>query len=65
VLPFTNSARIFKLCALPGSARHCCTGPLCEVPIKPSLIGQSVMTRIVVSKMPLVTSLLTTSEICE
>ncbi|CAI9593350.1 unnamed protein product, partial [Staurois parvus] len=37
-----------------------CTGPLCEVPIMSSLIGQSVITCKVVSKMSLVTSLLTT-----
>ncbi|CAI9600117.1 unnamed protein product [Staurois parvus] len=42
-----------------------CTGPLCEVPIMCSLIGQSVITCSVVSKMSLLTSLLTTCEICE
>ncbi|CAI9604372.1 unnamed protein product, partial [Staurois parvus] len=40
-------------------------GPLCEVLIMWSLIGQSVITCRVVIKMSLVTSLLTTCEICE
>ncbi|CAI9612887.1 unnamed protein product [Staurois parvus] len=42
-----------------------CMRPLCEVPIMCSLIGQSVITYRVVSKMSLLTSLLTTCEICE
>ncbi|CAI9594294.1 unnamed protein product [Staurois parvus] len=66
------------LCALPGSAQHRDPVPavssghsgtpivgrdLCEVPIM--IDCQSVITCRVVSKMSLVTSLLTTCEICE
>ncbi|CAI9560284.1 unnamed protein product [Staurois parvus] len=79
--PFRNGARIYSLCALPGSVWHPNPVPAVysghsRTPIAVrdlcvksrfirSLISQSVITCRVVSKMSLLTSLLTTCEIYE
>ncbi|CAI9592507.1 unnamed protein product, partial [Staurois parvus] len=54
-LPFINRAHHFGVCSLPGSNRH-------RTPIT---VRDLLITRIGVSKMSLLTSLLTMCEICE